>query len=165
MPVAVREETADDYGDIRSIVAAAFARRAEVDLIDQLRKDGDSILSVVASEDGRLVGHILFSRMAAPFRALALAPVSVLPDRQRHGIGSLLIQAGLVRAAHLGWEAAVVLGEPEFYRRFGFDPELATGFTSPYAGPYLMVKALSGALPATTGSIEHAPAFSRVEHG
>jgi putative acetyltransferase len=81
--------------------------------------------------------------MRAPFRALGLAPVSVLPDRQRSGIGS-----------------ALILGSPAFYRRFGFDPDLARGFQSPYAGPYLMALPLRGALPATSGAVAYAPAFA-----
>ena len=113
----------------------------------------------MAVEEGRIVGHILFSPMRAPFRALALAPVAVLPARQRSGTGTALIRAGLARAETEGREEVFVLGEPAFYRRFGFDPALAEGFRSPYSGPYLMALALAGKLPAASGVIAYAPAL------
>jgi putative acetyltransferase len=85
--------------------------------------------------------------------------VSVLPDRQGTGIGTRLIRAGLERAELGGWQGVFVLGEPDYYRRFGFEQALASGFASPYAGPYLMALALGGSLPATTGRVDYAPAF------
>lgn len=138
---------------------AAFARTAEADLADRLRADGDVVISLVAVDDGEIAGHILFSAMTARFRALGLAPVSVAPGRRRSGIGGRLIRAGLERAKRDGWDGVFVLGDPEYYRRFGFDPALARGFSSPYAGPYLMAHALDGDLPATEGGISYAPAF------
>ena len=99
-----------------------------LDLVDRLRADGDAAIALVAAEHGRIIGQILFSPVRAPFRALALAPVAVLPGRQRQGIGSALIESGLARATTAGWEGVFVVGEPAFYRRFGFEPELAAGF-------------------------------------
>ena len=159
MKPSIRDEAATDRGVVRKIVTAAFGRDDEARLVDRLRADGDAAISLVAVEEGRIVGHILFSPLAAPFRALALAPVSMLPERQRSGIGSALIRAGLARAQAGGWEGVFVLGEPAFYRRFGFDPALAEGFRSPYSGPYLMALALAGKLPAASGAIAYAPAF------
>jgi putative acetyltransferase len=160
LAVRIRDETPRDITVIHDLVAAAFGRDEEARLVDRLRAEGDAAISLVACEGERLVGHILFSPMRAPFRALGLAPVSVLPDRQRAGIGSVLIRAGLARAEAEGWQGVFVLGEPAFYRRFGFDPDLARGFQSPYAGPYLMALPFRGALPATSGSVEYAPAFA-----
>jgi len=159
MVVAIRPEEPADRSAIRAVVTAAFGRAVEAELVDRLRDDGGSVISLVAVEDGRIVGHVLFSRMTAPFRALGLGPVCVAPDRQRSGIGSRLIRAGLDRAARDGWQAVFVLGEPAFYHRFGFDPDLARGFSSPYAGPYLMALALDGPLPVTKGRIGYAAAF------
>ena len=155
----LRQEEPGDRRAIRDVVIAAFGRRDEAELVDRLRADGDAVLSLVAVEDRRLVGHLLLSRMIAPFRALALAPVAVRPDRQRCGIGSRLVRTGLARAAKDGWQGVVVLGDPGYYRRFGFDPDAAAPFRSPFAGPFLMVAALDGPLPATDGEITHAPAF------
>jgi putative acetyltransferase len=155
----VRDERPEDRPAIRAVVAAAFARSLEADLVDRLRSDGDSVISLVALDAGRMVGHVMFSRMAAPFRALGLAPVAVVPDRQRRGIGSRLIRDGLERAAAGGWQGVFVFGEPRYYHRFGFQAALAQGFGSPYAGPHLMALALAGSLPATTGRIDPAAAF------
>jgi putative acetyltransferase len=98
--------------------------------------------------------------MRAPFRALGLAPVAVLPEHQRKGFGSVLIREGLKQARLEGWEAVFVVGEPAYYERFGFDVGRAEGFTSPYAGPYLMVLPLSGNLPAHSGSIDYPAPFA-----
>ena len=159
----IRDEQPKDIAAIRAVVEAAFPLPVEADLVDQLRADGDSVISLVAVDDGQVAGHILFSKLTAPFRALGLAPVSVLPERQNAGIGSRLIRTGLERAALAGWRGVFVLGEPEYYGRFGFDAEAAKGFTSPYAGPYFMALPLNGELPATEGEIGHAPAFAALE--
>ena len=157
--VTIRDETPADRAGIRALVLAAFGGAQEADLVDQLRTDGDAAVSLVAADGERIVGHVLLSRMTAPFRALGLAPVSVAPDRQGEGIGGRLVRAGLERARRDGWQGVFVLGDPGFYRRFGFDPGLAGGFASPYAGPYLMAAALDGPLPAITGRIDYPPAF------
>lgn len=159
----IRDEQPGDAHAIRAVVEAAFSQPLEADLVDRLRGDGDVAISLVATDDSGVVGHILLSKMTAPFRALGLAPVSVRPDRQGTGIGSQLIRAGLERAKEGGWQAVFVLGEPAYYTRFGFDPALASGFTSPYAGAYLMAISLDGDLPVTSGIIEYAPAFTMFE--
>ena len=158
----VRDERPGDRGAIRDIVTAAFGRSDEADLLDGLRHDGDCVFSLAAFDGAAPVGHIALSRLAAPFRALAMAPVSVVPERQRRGIGSLLIEAALERAARARWQAVFVLGAPDFYRRFGFDPALARGFASPHAGPHLMARVLEAPLPVSTGRIDYAPAFARL---
>ena len=155
----IKSEQTLHHSGIRDVVKSAFGQADEADLVDQLRAAGDSVISLVALEADEVVGHVLFSRMTAPIRALGLAPVSVRPNRQRAGIGSRLIRAGLERATVAGWQAVFVLGEPTYYRRFGFDPSLASGFRSRYAGPHLMALALGADLAVTTGSIEYAPAF------
>jgi putative acetyltransferase len=161
--VTARDVQPADFAAIRRLLIAAFGGEVEARLVEQLRADGDSEIELVAEELGRIVGHILFSLVAAPFRALALAPVAVLPDRQRGGIGSALIEAGHERAADKGWRGIFVLGEPDYYRRFGYSRALASGFSSPYAGEYFMALALGGPLPATGGEVRHARAFAAVE--
>ena len=149
-----------DHAAVRAILLAAFPGPDEADLVERLRADGDSAIELVAERDGRIVGHVLFSPVEAPFRALALAPVAVAPDRQGEGIGSALIHAGHEAARRQGWDAIFVVGEPEYYRRFGYGAALAAGFASPYAGSYFMVLALRGPLPAGKGEVRHAAAFS-----
>lgn len=157
----IRPETPADAPAVRAVLKAAFPGPDEARLVDELRRDGDVRLSLVAAEDGEVLGHVLFSPLIAPFRALGLAPLAVLPRRQREGIGGALVREGLARAGALGWDAVFVLGEPAYYRRFGFDAAAASGFSSPYAGPYLMAVPLNREhLPARTGAIVHAPAFA-----
>lgn len=156
----IRDAAPEDAAAVRTVVVAAFARPDEADLIDRLTADGDAAIALVAEDDAQIVGHILFSRVNAPFPALALAPVAVTPDRQRAGIGGTLIRAGLDRAARDGWGGVFVLGDPEYYGRFGFDAEAAREFDCPYAGPYLMALGLGGPMPARTGPLSYAPAFA-----
>jgi putative acetyltransferase len=155
----IREENSEDRNAVYQVVASAFGQLAEAKLVGELREAGDSVVSLVAEEDGQIVGHVLLSKMDAPFPALALAPVSVIPTRQRSGIGSALIRSAVNRARSEGWAAVFVLGDPKYYERFGFDREAAAGFTSVYAGDHFMVLTLSSPLPATTGELHHAPAF------
>jgi len=155
----IRQEEPTDVPAIRKVIEEAFRRLAEVRLVDRIRADGDAVIAAVAIDHGAIIGHVMFSKMAAPFRALGLAPVAVAPDWQRKRAGSQLIRWGLQQAGESGWQGVFVLGDPQFYRRFGFDPLLASGFTSAYAGPHLMVLALGQPLPATTGRIDYAPAF------
>ena len=158
----IRPEAPGDAETIHALVAEAFGQALEADLIDRLREDGDVAISLVAVDDGDIVGHVLFSPMTAPFRALGLGPVAVLPARERTGIARRLIVEGVALARGAGWQGVFVLGEPAFYRRFGFDPALAQDFVSPYAGPYLMALALDGELPVLTGKVDYAPAFAEL---
>ncbi len=156
----IRAATLADHAAIREVLLAAFPGPDEAELVERLRADGDAAIELVAELDGRVVGHILFSPVQAPFRALALAPVAVAPDEQRRGVGAALIEAGHALAREQGWKAIFVLGEPAYYRRFGYDAALAAGFSSPYAGDYFMALALQGPLPATQGEVIHARAFA-----
>jgi putative acetyltransferase len=158
--VIVRPEEPADRAAVRTVVEAAFPTPAEAQLVDRLRADGDAEISLVAIDGDTVVGHVMFSRMRAAFRALGLGPVAVLPARQRSGVGSLLITAGLAHAAAGGWTMVFVLGDSGYYRRFGFDPALTSGFISPYAGPHLMALGLAEPLAPLSGSVDYAPAFA-----
>lgn len=159
MPIT--SETSGFEGAIRALLLAAFPTAVEADLVARLRHDGDIVIEMAAGEGERVIGYVAFSRMSAPMKAVGLGPVAVLPARQRRGIGSALIREGLARAQAQGLEAAFVLGEPAYYRRFGFDAEAASGFASPYAGPYFMALALAdGGLAVRSGRVDYAPAFS-----
>ncbi|MFK8251508.1 GNAT family N-acetyltransferase [Ancylobacter terrae] len=158
-----RAERPEDHPAIRGLLVDAFGGPAEADLVEQLRADGDAAIALVAEQAGVVVGHVMFSPMAAPVRALALAPVAVAEDIRQQGIASRLINAGLAIARERLWHMVFVLGEPAYYSRFGFDASLAAGFASPYAGPYLMALALNGENSVRTGEIRHAPAFAVFE--
>ena len=116
--------------------------------------------SLVMEDKGRIIGHILFSRLQAPEGALALAPVSVIPGRQNSGFGSALIRAGIERARDQGWKAVFLLGEPEYYRRFGFEVTAAAKFDTPYPKAYFMALELeTGYLDRQTGAVTYPPPF------
>ncbi|HEU5453123.1 MAG TPA: N-acetyltransferase [Terriglobales bacterium] len=153
----VRGEEPQDVDGVRAVHLASFPTSAEADLVQQLDADGDVVFSLVAVHDERIVGHALFSRMRTPPQSLGLAPVAVLPDFRRRGIAEALIREGLRQAQAQDWQAVFVLGG-EYYRRFGFDPALAAGFASVYAGPHLMALALHPGMPRH-GSLEYARAF------
>lgn len=156
----VRLETPADIAAIRIVEEIAFGRRDEARLVEDLRAAGDAVFSLVAVEDGIIVGHAMFSRMNAPFPALALGPIAVLPEHRRAGIADQLIREGIAHSEAAGWQGVFVLGDPAFYRRFGFNVGKASGFSSPFAGPHLMAIPIGGSdLPALTGSIQYAPAF------
>lgn len=160
----IRDETNEDVSAVRRVVTSAFGQAAEADLVDALRRSGDVVISRIASADGGVIGHILFSQLQAPVKCLALAPVSVIPERQGRGIGSALIRDGLAQARKDGWQAIFVLGEPAYYQRFGFSVALADKFETPYPKPYFMALDLaSGALDARDGPVIYAPAFLELE--
>jgi putative acetyltransferase len=161
--IRIRDEAPQDQQAIYKLVSSVFDQTAEAELVENLRAAGDSVISVVAEDDGQVVGHALLSKMQAPFPALALAPVSVAPTKQRNGIGSALIARAIDRARNQSWSAIFVLGDPNYYRRFGFEAESAAGFTSPYAGEHFMILKLSPSLPTATGQLRHAPAFAALD--
>ena len=155
----IRGEHPTDLAAIHDLVAAAFQRPDEAFLVDHLHSDGACVISLVAVDGDEIVGHVLFSRMVAPFRALGVGPVSVRPNRQRAGIGSQLIRTGLDQAREAGWQGVFVVGDPNFYTKFGFDPAFASGFISRYSGPHLMALALGSELPIREGVIEYSSTF------
>jgi putative acetyltransferase len=159
----IRDARREDGPAIRELVTRAFGREEEAALVDGLVRDRDAEISLVVETQGVLVGHVLLSRMTAPFRALALAPVSVAPPHQRRGVGSALIREAIDAARVDGWQAIFVLGAPAYYTRFGFDPALAAGFASRYSGPAFMALGLQAPLPTLTGEIRHARAFTDLD--
>jgi putative acetyltransferase len=159
MTTIIRDETERDLAAIRTVHRLAFGGEGEGSLVDALRRSGEAVLSLVAEWESQIVGHVLLSRLEAPMRALALAPVGVLPEHQRRGIGSALIRTALERAQGEAWEAVFVVGEPAYYRRFGFGVEAARGYACTYAGDFFMVRALGTVALPTTGRIDHPAPF------
>jgi len=128
---------------IRRVVTAAFGRPDEATLVDDLRRSGDLLVSRVAIDGDAVVGHAALSRLASPPGGVALAPVSVIPERQRGGIGSALVDDCIAVARRRDYRIMFVLGDPTFYARFGFSADAARPFASPYAGPHLMAVQLA----------------------
>ncbi|KQZ60634.1 hypothetical protein ASD67_15055 [Sphingopyxis sp. Root1497] len=170
---AIRAATAADADAIDAIHRAAFAGtdhgyQGEADLVRMIDADGDALVSLVAARDGVVVGHVLFSRMdveadGSAVRAAGLAPVSVLPGLQGQGIGDALIRAGLDALRKQGVAISFVLGHADYYPRFGYSPDLASRFASPFAGPHFMAMMLdSHAAWPLGGRADYAPAFGRL---
>jgi putative acetyltransferase len=166
----VRPETGADQEAIWHVHERAFGPSiAEAKLVDELRAAGDLVpeLCLVAEEGGAVVGHIAYSRarLDSGHEVLALAPMAVLPERQRHGIGSALVRQSLERAAGTEFPLVVVLGHPEYYPRFGFEPGAAHGVLDPYgvAPEAWMVHLLPAYTPHARGLVTYAEAFSLVE--
>jgi putative acetyltransferase len=159
---SLREETPQDHSAIHGLLVAAFDRYGEAELVEALRKEGDLVFGGVAAVDRVIVGYAALSRMNAPFPALGLGPIAVAAAYRGKGIASALLRWSLARAQEDRWRAIFVLGDGAFCGRFGFRPELAAGFGTPYAGPHFMALALNGALPAKEGPVDYAPAFGRL---
>jgi putative acetyltransferase len=160
----IRDETRRDPAAVRQVTVAAFDRTLEADLVEALRGSGDAAISLVAEDDGEIVGHVMFSKLQAPDRCLALAPVSVRPDRHRQGIASSLIRAGLASAKRDHWQAVFLLGEPQFYERFGFATATARKFETDYPKAYFMaLELVPRALDERRGAVVYAPPFLALE--
>ena len=132
----IRYARANDHPAIEAVVAAAFGRADEAELVARLRDDGDVIFELVAEENGAVSGHILFSRLWADRSGLfgALAPLAVRPEGQRAGVGSALVRASLDSAREFGCHGVLVLGDPAYYGRFGFSAQAAVDVRSPFTG-------------------------------
>lgn len=165
----IRAERDTDIPAVHAVNAAAFPTAAEADLVDALRRQANPIISLVAEEDGSVVGHILFSPVVLDSRPdlkiAGLAPMAVIPGRQRSGIGSALVRAGLDECRRLGFSAVVVLGHPEFYPRFGFVPSTRFGIRSEYDVPeevFMAQELETSSLHDAAGTVRYHAAFSDV---
>ena len=166
--VVIREREPADDPAIRDLNDLAFGGAFEGGLVEELREAFIDAVELVAIDDGMIVGHILFSALtvmvdddAVP--TLSLAPMSVHPARQRSGIGSALVETGLELARRREWQAVVVLGHPEFYPRFGFSAELASGLDAPFEGEsFMALELVPGALDGDDGLIVYPAAFGLV---
>jgi putative acetyltransferase len=168
--IQIRDEMRDDHSAVRALNERAFGRSAEADLVDALRAAHKAVVSLVAADQHRVVGHILFSPVTvaeAPegFRALGLAPMSVLPEWQHRGIGATLVRRGLDECKRWGYDAVVVLEHPKYYSRFGFVTAGNSGLANEYgATDAFMVRELrAGALKDMRGLVKYAPEFKQAE--
>jgi putative acetyltransferase len=165
--LTIRPEHDGDAAAIRAVTAAAFPSAAEANLVDALRRQQAAVVSLVADADGRVVGHVLFSPVTldgGDAGILGLAPMAVWPERQRQGIGSALVRAGLDVAGQRGAAAVVVVGHPAFYPRFGFVPASRFGLRCEYDVPddvFMALELIPGAL-RTGGFIRYHAAFAEL---
>jgi putative acetyltransferase len=165
---AIRIERPSDAAGIHETNEQAFGSSFEAQLVDALRDSAD-YLSLVATIDGRVVGHILFTPVTieppVPRRIAGLAPMAVRPEHQRAGIGSQLIRGGLEECRRHGYSAVVVLGHPEYYPRFGFVPAHTFGLTCEFPSPpeaFMAIELESGALGGISGLVRYLPQFTEI---
>jgi putative acetyltransferase len=165
----VRPERDDDRAAIHRVNASAFQTEAEASLVDALRGTDAWVdgLSLVAEEGGEPVGHLLLSRVALESGAplLALGPMAVVPERQRAGVGSALVEAGISAARETDYALIVVVGHPEYYPRFGFGPARAHGLECPWPVPdeaWMALPLLAAAEGGEGGLVVYPPPWSAV---
>jgi putative acetyltransferase len=163
----IRAENENDRDAVFAVNLSAFEAPAEATLVNVLREQAQPVLSLVAEENGNVVGHIMFSPVSLSenpdIKVMGLAPMAVSPEHQRKGIGSALVRAGLEQCRQLGFVAVVVLGHPEYYPRFGFSPSSRFGIDSEYEVPeevFMAVELESEALSGQTGRVKYHHAFS-----
>jgi len=171
-PWTIRPEAPGDEEAIDLLLRRAFGGENAARLVKILRTEHgyDPALSLVAEETQpvkRLVGYVLFSPIAivrgeAPSPAMALGPLAILPDRQRTGIGTALVEAGLERCRTRGLALVLVLGDPAYYDRFGFTPAANASIEAPYpawGSSYQVLALLPGALRDARGLARYPEAW------
>ena len=162
----IRMEQAADIPRIHDVNLAAFESAAEANLVDALRVQAVDAISLVAEDDGKIVGHIMFSPVrltgADEIRTMALAPMAVTPARQRAGIGSALARDGLAECRRRGVEAVFVVGHPEYYPRFGFTLASSFGIACEFEvrdEAFMALELVAGALREKAGTVFFHQAF------
>jgi len=179
-PVCIRESNNDDRDAIAALHLAAFGEEEgeevsalAVELLDD--PTAQPLLSLVAEEDGKVLGHLLFTAVRVvdgdePAAGQILAPVGVVPGAQGRGVGGCLIRDGLKRLKKAGVGLVFVLGHIEYYPRFGFEPALNYGLKAPYPIPeafsdaWMVQELQSGFLGRVSGTVHCSKALSQPQH-
>jgi len=167
----IREERPEDAEAVHAVLVAAFGREAEARLVERLRASGKIIFALVAEEKGRVLGHMVFSRIAiesggSEVPVLALAPLAVMPAFQRLGIGSALVSAGLERCRVEGHARVLVVGDPLYYGRFGFVLASRFGLKCPFPVPeeaFMAIELEPGAFAQVSGVVRYGHEFEDLE--
>ncbi len=156
-----RPEQPEDEDAVHQVERLAFEEESEAQIVDALRRNGHIVFSLVAEDEGGLVGHIVFTMIKiGEDEAIALGPLAVVPQRQRQGTGGQLMEAGLAECARLGYDCVFVLGWPEYYPRFGFQPARPFGIIFEDGRDAFMVAELvEGAAHRFNGEARYLPEF------
>ncbi len=174
MEIIVKQEVPRDYKETEDVVKKAFehmefADHTEHILVARLRK-GDAFikeLSLVATSEGRIIGHILFTKLDIVdgnkvYPSLGLAPLSVSPEFQRMGVGKLLMEEGLKRCTDLGYTSVILLGHPSYYPRFGFRKASDFNIRAPFPAPdeaFMALELVPGSLSKVQGIVKYPKEF------
>lgn len=174
--VCIRPATPSDLSDVLRVERAAFGQDDEARLVDELLGDPTArpIVSLVAEEDGVLVGHILLTGCALDtlpdVPLMLLAPLAVVPEYQRQGVGAALSRAALQAAEELGAHAVFVLGHVEYYPKHGFVPALPMNLEAPYPIPaeiadaWMVAETRPGFLGTARGRVQVAEVLMEPEY-
>jgi putative acetyltransferase len=167
----IRFETPEDAWRVRRVNERAFGQPTEGNLVDRLRRAcASDALSLVADDDG-IAGHILFTPVVVDSAGrrvvgMGLAPMAVLPERQREGIGSRLVNRGLEILRERGCPFVVVVGHPEYYPRFGFEPASTHGLACQWESvpdeAFMVVILNAEAMREVSGVARYRPEFDEV---
>jgi putative acetyltransferase len=173
----IREAVETDLNDVLQIERLAFGYEKEADLVRELLHDPSAkpVLFLLAFQKDRAVGHILFttarlSGIQGTASIVILAPLAIVPDAQKLGIGGKLIEQGLEFLSTSGVDLVFVLGHPEYYPRYGFKPAGHLGFEAPYpisdehAGAWMIQALRSGVIGTVSGKVICADALNKPEH-
>jgi len=166
--VEIRGEVPSDIEAIHHVNKLAFKTDAEAVLVDRLREKGVVTLSLVAVENDRVIGHILFTPVTiesdhAKYEAVTLGPIAVLPQYQRRGIGTQLIEQAFEQCRRSGNNVVVLIGHPEYYPRFGFVPAKPKGLVSEFEVPdeaWMVAELVENALDGISGEVRFQPEFA-----
>ncbi len=164
----IRKETKEDYKSIYEVNKKAFNQNDESELIQRIRTSKYFIaeLSLVAEENGKIIGHILFSKIKIigekEYESLSLAPMSVLPKFQKQGIGEKLVKKGLKKAKNLGFDSVIVIGHKDYYPRFGFEKASKWNIKCSFEVPddaFMAFELKVGALENKSGTVQFPKEF------
>lgn len=172
MAIKIRLETVADKAAIRNILISCFDTDLEAKLVEQLRVDSEpfiSLLAIDSNQENKVIGVVVFSPMSfngADFTVdcFGLAPFAVLPSHQSQGIGAQLVRTGINECRSLGAKALAVLGDPNYYQRFGFEDAARYGMESVYKdlppGAFMLNELQPGWLNEKHGVVHYHPAFN-----
>ncbi len=165
----IRAEEQRDWAAVYAVNVSAFETPAEANLVDALRNQAQPLVSLIAEDNGVIVGHIMFSPVSlsghSELGIMGLAPMAVATEHQRKGVGSALVRAGLEQCRQLGFGAVVVLGHPAYYPRFGFASSTRFGIGCEFEVPaevFMVVELQAGFLRGASGKVKYHAAFSNV---
>jgi putative acetyltransferase len=164
--IEIREEYPGDVMSIRDVNKRAFEQDQEGNIVDALRSTGAALLSLVATLNGRIVGHVMYSPVSVgEITGAGLGPMAVLPEHQRQGVGSKLVRAGNQKLRDSGCPFIVVVGHSSFYPRFGFRPASSCGISCEWEVPddvFMLLVLDQTAMQGVSGLAHYRSEFSTI---